>query len=93
LNQASSSSSTGLSTAAKTGIGIGAGVGAIVVLAGLAWILLKKRRPRPALEEELRPFYALDKPPKELASVEVAREMPTNSTAVIQELDGDSVRK
>jgi hypothetical protein len=82
-----------LSTAAKTGIGIGVGVGAIVILAGLTWILLKKRRTKLGLEEELRPFYAPDKPPKELASAEVARELPANSTALVQELHGDSVRK
>lgn len=93
LNQASSESSSGLSTAAKAGIGIGVGAGAIVVLAGLAWILYKKRRPKAAVEEELRPFYVPDTPPKELASTEVAREMPSHSTSLVQELHGESVRK
>lgn len=92
-NQASSIPSAGLSTAAKTGIGIGVGVGAIVVLAGLAWILVKKRRAKPASEEFQRPFHAANSPPKELASTEVARELPSNSSTLIQELHGDSVRK
>lgn len=90
-NQHSSQSSSGLSTAAKTGIGIGVSVGAIVVLAGLAWVLLKKRRLRAAGEEELRPFYARDKPPRELAGSEVPREMPSDSTSLVQELHGNSV--
>jgi hypothetical protein len=92
-SQASPSLSAGLSTAAKTGIGIGVGVGAIVVLVGLAWILVKRRRTKLVPEERLRPFYAADKPPTELASTDVARELPSNSTALVQELHGDSVRK
>ncbi|GLI77472.1 hypothetical protein PoHVEF18_005762 [Penicillium ochrochloron] len=91
--QASPSPSTGLSTAAKTGIGIGVGAGAIVVLAGLAWILVKRRRTKLVPEDGLRPFDAADKPPTELASTEVARELPSNSTALVQELHGDSLRK
>lgn len=63
------------------------------MLVGLAWILVKKRRTRPAPEGELRPFYAMDTSPKELASPEVARELSSNSTALVQELHGDSVRK
>lgn len=40
----SGSGDSGLSTGAKAGIGAGVGVGALVVIAGLLWFCLKKRR-------------------------------------------------
>lgn len=83
-------SSQGLSTAAKTGIGVGVGTGAVVLLVGLAWILVRKRRPRGALEEESRPSNAAFQSPRELAGSEVVKEMPSNSTTLIQELPGHS---
>lgn len=80
--------SGGLSTGAKAGIGVGVGVGAVMLLAGLAWTLMKKRRSRAALGEEERPNDRPVQPPAELEGSEVAKELPSNSRTSIQELPG-----
>ncbi len=81
--------SGGLSSGAKAGIGVAVGVGAVMLLAGLAWTqVMKKRRSRAALGEEERPNDRPVQPLAEWEGAEVANELPSNSRTSIRELPG-----
>ena len=64
------------------------GVGAVILLATLAWTLVKKRRSRAALGEEERPNDRPVQQVAELEGAEAAKELPINSRTSIQELPG-----
>ena len=64
------------------------GVGAVILLATLAWTLVKKRRSRAALGEEERPNDRPVQQVAELEGAEAAKELPSNSRTSIQELPG-----
>ncbi|CAM1500614.1 Fc.00g097760.m01.CDS01 [Cosmosporella sp. VM-42] len=67
------SSDSGLSSGAKIGIGVGVGLGGLLLLAGLIWFILKRRKARMTTVDDYSPVPPRDSaikygPPSELDS-------------------------
>ncbi|KAJ5477430.1 hypothetical protein N7539_007574 [Penicillium diatomitis] len=93
-SSSSSFSSSGLSTGAKAGIGIGVALGAIAILAGLAFLLMKRRRRNArfaALEKDAHFAPALR--PSELSAGDSRSEVPASPHSLAQELPGSSTTR